>query len=638
MNFLTPLAFLGGLLAIPIVLLYMLRLRRREVMISSTFLWRQVLQDQEANTPWQRLRRNLLLILQLIILMFIVFALARPYMTVPAVGGEHITILLDASASMNATDIDGKSRFEEAKSEALAIVSTLGRGNRMTVIRVTGVPEMLVSSSDDPFRLSSVIRDAKPGYVPADWESALNLALAGGAGVEDFTIVIIGDGGLPDTVGLPGTDSGLRYIPVGTAGDNVAITALATRALPGEIPQLYAQITNYSNKDARVVFSLLVDDRSFASSNYVVPANSNLPIISSALPRQFQTLKAELVHSVNSEVTDYLPIDDAAYAVSGAGDDSRVLLVTEGNLYIEQVLRSLSGLEVVLTNGQAGIPPDYDLYIFDNFLPQELPLGDVMFINPPSSFPGLFTLGELSNLTSNMEVVDNNDPRMLYVDVGQLNLLRFHEIYNTEWADNLITTDGGVVFLAGDVDGRQVAVLPFDLRESDLPLQITWPVMMANMIEWFAPHALISVDNVRAGSALEITPPYEVDSVRIIPPENAIDNDPVILPVKRDIAVFSDTNVPGIYEIELLDAGQIIGRQLFAVNLFSPLESNIAPVAQTALEIEGTTITEAIQEEMGQRDYWPHAAMLAVIILLLEWYIYHHRLRVPDQFKAVPTS
>ena len=63
MSFLTPLAFLGGLLAIPIILLYMLRLRRREVTISSTFLWQQLLQDREANTPWQRLRRNLLLLL-----------------------------------------------------------------------------------------------------------------------------------------------------------------------------------------------------------------------------------------------------------------------------------------------------------------------------------------------------------------------------------------------------------------------------------------------------------------------------------------------------------------------------------------------------------------------------------------------
>ena len=98
MSFLTPLGFLGLLLAGPIVLMYMLRLRRREVLVSSTFLWQQVLQDNEANTPWQRLRRNLLLLLQLLILALLAFALARPFVVVPAVSTGQIALLLDASA------------------------------------------------------------------------------------------------------------------------------------------------------------------------------------------------------------------------------------------------------------------------------------------------------------------------------------------------------------------------------------------------------------------------------------------------------------------------------------------------------------------------------------------------------------
>ena len=62
MSFLTPLFLLLGLLAGPIVLMYMLRLRRREITVSSTLLWQKLLRDREANAPWQKLRRNLLLI------------------------------------------------------------------------------------------------------------------------------------------------------------------------------------------------------------------------------------------------------------------------------------------------------------------------------------------------------------------------------------------------------------------------------------------------------------------------------------------------------------------------------------------------------------------------------------------------
>ena len=137
MSFLTPLALLGALLAIPIILLYMLRLRRREVVVSSTFLWQQIVRDSEANTPWQRLRRNLLLLLQLIILAFIILALARPFIIVPAVSTGQIELLLDASASMNATDMTGgETRFEEAKKQALSIIDTLSANDTMTIIRV----------------------------------------------------------------------------------------------------------------------------------------------------------------------------------------------------------------------------------------------------------------------------------------------------------------------------------------------------------------------------------------------------------------------------------------------------------------------------------------------------------------------
>src|SRR5690606_2966970 len=97
MAFLAPLALLLGLPAVPIVVLYMLRLRRREVLVSSTLLWRKLLRDREANAPWQRLRRNLLLLLQLLILAALVLALSRPFLPTPSVVSGSVVVLLDAS-------------------------------------------------------------------------------------------------------------------------------------------------------------------------------------------------------------------------------------------------------------------------------------------------------------------------------------------------------------------------------------------------------------------------------------------------------------------------------------------------------------------------------------------------------------
>src|SRR6185436_15784114 len=119
MSFLAPLALLAGLLALPIILLYMLKLRRREVQVSSTLLWQMVLRDREANSPWQRLRRNLLLLLQLLLLAALALALARPFYPIPTIATGTLVVLLDGSASMNATDVLGAdSRFEAARAAA----------------------------------------------------------------------------------------------------------------------------------------------------------------------------------------------------------------------------------------------------------------------------------------------------------------------------------------------------------------------------------------------------------------------------------------------------------------------------------------------------------------------------------------
>src|SRR5215210_197184 len=123
MGILFPLAMGLLALAIPIIILYMLRLRREELSVSSSMLWRRALMDRTANAPWQRLRRNLLLLLQLLLLLLLVMALARPFVSArTGVAGNHV-LVLDASASMQSADEEGgATRFERAKREADALI------------------------------------------------------------------------------------------------------------------------------------------------------------------------------------------------------------------------------------------------------------------------------------------------------------------------------------------------------------------------------------------------------------------------------------------------------------------------------------------------------------------------------------
>src|SRR3954468_21649962 len=131
-NFLTPLTgIIAAAIAVPALLvLYFLKLRRRELPVSSTLLWKKAIQDLQVNAPFQKLRRNLLLILQMAALLFLCLALTRPITFFHPGAGKTTVILIDNSASMSAADIgtDKHSRLDEAKRLAKELVSTMERG------------------------------------------------------------------------------------------------------------------------------------------------------------------------------------------------------------------------------------------------------------------------------------------------------------------------------------------------------------------------------------------------------------------------------------------------------------------------------------------------------------------------------
>src|SRR5438128_12430759 len=105
-NFLSPLpAIIAAAIAVPALLvLYFLKLRRREMPVSTTLLWKKAIQDLQVNAPFQKLRRNLLLLLQLFILLALLLALSRPVARTARTAGQVNVILIDRSASMSAKE------------------------------------------------------------------------------------------------------------------------------------------------------------------------------------------------------------------------------------------------------------------------------------------------------------------------------------------------------------------------------------------------------------------------------------------------------------------------------------------------------------------------------------------------------
>lgn len=627
MSLLAPLALAGLLLAIPIILMYMLRLRRREVVVSSTYLWQQLLQDKEANTPWQKLRRNLLLILQLIILALLAFALARPFITVPAVSAARVALLLDASASMNAADgPDGAARFVQAQAEAIGLINALSAGGEVSVIRVADPPEVLIPYTQDKAAAEAAVRGATPGQGGADWLAGLTLAAAGGQAVDDFSMVLITDGGmtglddLSESV-LPGR---VRVLPVGSSGENIALSALAARALGGGEPQLFAQITNYGDREAEVVFTLRADGDPVPvfSDRFTIAPGASQPFVSSRGLSGFEVLQASLTASVNSVGQDLLAEDNTAWTVARAAGERRILIVTEENLFLEQVFRSLPGLELFRIPPDQPLPSEaFDLYVFDRTVPESLPQGDMLFIAPPEGdVAGLFRVtGEIQGVS--ILETNSEDERMTFVDFDSVSVLKYRAVDGLGWADTLVSADGRPLVAAGDRGGIQIGVFAFALNDSDLPLQIAFPVLISNLLEWFTPVGSILNPTPRVGEPVLIRPPLDADAVRVTGPDGA----ETTLPADGDQIVFTNTSQPGVYQLEVFSGGDLLQTQAFAVNLFAPVESAIAP---RDVELNGVVVARQSADEMGQFEFWPLVALLALAVLMLEWWFYQRRTRV----------
>lgn len=624
MSFLTPLAFALSALALPIIALYMLRLRRIEQPISSTFLWQQLVRNREANAPWQRLRLSWLLLLQLLVLAALVAALARPFQTISTITGGRIVLLLDASASMGATDVT-PSRFAQARQVALEMVDALGADDTMTVIRVAAVPEVLAAASRDKMVLRQAIADAGPGDAGADWLAALTLAAAGAVGVSELKVVIVSDGGLP--ADLPPVPGDVRYVPVGAEAGNLAISALATASLPGRPPQLFARISNYGDQDTEVILDVRLDgsDVLYTARRYAVPARGYVDIFDIELPPDFETLAAHLTMPARAAGRDYLLADNRAYAVRDRGGAGRVLLVTGGNLFLEQIFRSLRGVELFKMAPAGALPAEpFDLVVLDGVLPADLPDADLLLINPPTG-AAFFQVGA-ERAQAGTVAVHPADPRTrnLAVYMETVRVALFRELSGTAWATTLVSVDGFPLVVAGEVGARQVAILPFDARypNTDMVLQPAWPILIAELAAWFSPPRITDAPaSLTPGAPVTVRFIEDADEASVRLP----DGKSRALAASASTAIFADTLTPGLYEVTLRKGGAAIRSESFVVNLFDAAESAIAP--RESIRVGTAEISRDARQETGRREYWPWVVGAGLALLAIEWWAYHRALR-----------
>ena len=165
------------LAAVPpaIVALYFLKLKRHPLIVPSTYLWHKSIEDLHVNTIWQRLRRNILLLLQLLVIFLVMGALLRPSWQGTKLIGSRFIFLIDNSASMSATDVK-PNRLDEAKRQVGDLIDQMKSGDVAMLISFADTARVEQGFTDDRGLLHRRLEAIEPTKRSTSLLEALKLA------------------------------------------------------------------------------------------------------------------------------------------------------------------------------------------------------------------------------------------------------------------------------------------------------------------------------------------------------------------------------------------------------------------------------------------------------------------------------
>jgi hypothetical protein len=655
--FLTPLA-LAGLAFLPlIVAFYLLKLRRDERRVSSTYLWQQLVQDVEANAPWQRLRRSLLLFLQLLLVVALAVVASRPFLERPAGLARDLVVVIDASASMSASDV-APSRLEAAKSAALRALEELPGDGRVSLVVAAGTARVVANETTDRGRLARAIGAIEPTAYGSGLADALKLASELADRRVGTEVLLVTDAALAAAPEVR-LNAPLRVITVGRDRANQAIAALVVRVDPSGLTRsLFASVVNYDTRPALRSLEIRTDGALIDTRALFIDPLTRADLVVDDLPQGARVVEARLTvmggdPGAAGSGPDQLALDDVAWTVVPQSRLRTILLVGEGNAYLQAALALLPDVELY-----GATPRDYpattgkelfDLIIFDGQLPAELPRKPILAIAPPASGP----LGTVSGTLTLPAIgpLDPDEPLLRHVDLSTTHVARAQRLVLPPWARAVIPGPGGAPLLyVGDREGLRTAVLAFDLHHSDLPLQVAFPILMANLVGELLGERAEPVGTRAPGSPVELPLPPGAAGLLVTLPDGSGVEVPASVTGAASVT-FARTGQPGVYRVEAIPApiptpppgaspsptpaltpspspgaspggpGTTVGA--FAVSLFDEAESNIAPGDGSALEALGAPVAGPTAATGTARDeLWFPLALAVLGLLLAEWAVY----------------
>jgi Ca-activated chloride channel homolog len=621
-RFLSPLGFLFAA-ALPVVVVFYLLKRKRVVrVVPSTVLWERFLAETQASAPFQRLRNNLLLWLQLLLVALAVMALTRPYFS-GRVGEPGLDILvLDASASMQAKD-ESPSRFEKAREEVREMIDSLPRGaggaQQMVVLVAGASTEVRQSATSDRALLRRAVDEAVVTDGPTRLGDALRVADALARNRSGARVHLFSDGAGVDLSEFENLDLNLIYHQVGRRSANAGIVSAEVKPDPEDPSRraIFAGIANYGTNTLSAPVELSFEGAFLEAKTVTVAPSNTIPVV--FIARQAK----DGVFTVTLKTKDDLDADNEVRVVSLLPRPQRVLLVTKGNRFLARALAAAS--------------PNIEVATVAAYTPEAAARADTVVLDDvaPSAPPSLNTLAVHTVFTNwfdrgftpveNPQIVDwrNTHPLLRFVSFDNVQAASSYAAATPSWAVSLAETTKGSLLLAGEIGRQRIVWIGFDTLNSTWPLRVSFPIFIANAMDWLSPSARTADQlAVRAGDPFRFSlddtwgPVGPGASMEVRGPDGKAVQAPINERTRE--VIFSATGRQGLYKA-IRGTNEVV----FAVNLLDTRESNVTPREKISMGRRGEVA--ATKQVSANLERWRWFAAASLLVMLAEWWWFHRR-------------
>jgi hypothetical protein len=609
----------GAAGAVAITVLYLVRLRRRRVVVSFSPLWLAAAGPRRTTSWARRLRDLLSLLLALSLLGLVLVAAVDPRPAAADRAGRSVVILIDRSASMSARDgnvgtIGSATRLDAARARATAIVGGLSAADRALVASFASDAVAETGFEADAGRLRRAVAAIAASEEPGDLPRALTFASAILRGRPRPTVVLISDGAFSDEARRthPG-DVDIRFAPIGKAGrraGNVGIISFAARRLPADPSAVEAAliVQNFGARKTSVAVDIAAGDTTVERLRLELGPGERrrheLPNVFAPDARLQARLltppgtgedAAKAGRPLADGGDDDLALDDVAYAVVPPLPHRRVLRVGGADLYLDGALLSLGRtvsvdrLTLTAAEAQRARWPEYDLVVFDGVVPGSPPdKGRFLYFDPHGPGSPFAERGSVRDPV--IADVRRDHPLVHQLDLSDVNIASARRLALAAGDLAVAGSFGVPLVIARERPGLRIAATSFDPRRSDLPMRPAFPLLIANALTWAGP---------RADATIE-APPALLTGASARPRED--------LP-----------------EVAIAHAGfHRVGDLIVAANLGDARESDTTPVAE--LELGGRKLAPPDPPAWrGGIRAGALALWLALALLLGEWVSYHRR-------------